>query len=638
MILPQLALLKRLFLQVLLLLGIYFISRCGFTIINAAHFKGLSFVSFLRLCFFALRYDLSAIFSLNALYILLVLLPAPVWRSPRWERLTQWLFLIINSIALLFEIADWAYYPYNFKRATADVLKLVTRQGDFWNLLPGYLRLYWYVPIICTLLIFLLKKINDRICRATSIQRSNSKWNFRVAFTQAIILVIAGGVSLVAIRGGFQYIPIGLRNAVQVADSKYVPIVVNTPFSIITSAASGGGVEEAVYLPEAQAAAMMPVIKSYSNHPFHKMNVVLIILESFSKEFTSLGSRISYTPFLDSMMRRSLVCTNGFANGLHSAEGIPAILAGIPTLMEEPFPTSDYGTNRITAFPSLLKTAGYSSAFYHGGTNGTMSFDVFAAAAGFEHYYGRKEYANDRDYDGAWGIWDEPFLQYFARGLGNLPQPFVSAVFTLSSHPPYSIPKAYESLLPKGTLPIHACVSYTDIALRKFFETAANQPWFANTLFIISADHCSPQNSGGYWTSPMGRYSIPIIFYAPSDSLLRGRFSEYAQQIDILPSAMDYLGWQRPFFAFGNSIFSKNDHRFVVNDLSGDYSWLQNGMLLQTHDVKPFASYDFTKDSACRVNLLLNKRLADSTPLMQLKAFIQQYKGALIHNKMWVGQ
>lgn len=632
---PTARLLKRIALQVLLLLGVYFLSRCGFTLVNAASFSGLGIPAFLRLCFFALRYDLSAIFALNALYFFLLLLPLPVLWKPRPARLLQWLFVVINSIALLFEIADWAYFPYNFKRATADVLKMITRQGDFWSVLPSYLRSYWYIPLVCAALIYSFKKINDRICRATGLTYDKPV-AIRVIAAQTAALLLVSGISLVAIRGGFQYIPIGLRNAVQITDSRYVPIVANTPFSIITTAGVQGRVEEVQYMPDAQAAALMPVIKHYSARVPGKKNVVVIILESFSKEFTALGGGTSYTPFLDSLMGRSLVCTNAYANGLYSAVGIPAVLAGIPTLMDEPFPTSNYGTNRITALPSVLKTAGYSSAFYHGGTNGTMSFDVFASAAGFGHYYGRKEYGNERDYDGAWGIWDEPFLQYFAHGLGQMQQPFVSTVFTLSSHPPYSIPVEYKGRLPKGTLPIHPCVAYTDMALRKFFQTASKQSWYGNTLFVITADHCSPQNSGGYWRTQLGHYAIPIIFYAPSDTALHGTFSDCAQQIDILPSVLDYLGWQRPFFAFGNSIFSPAPSRFAVNWLSDNYAWLQNRQLLQTHDVKPFAWYDVAADSACRRNLI--RSYTDSVSLLRLKAFVQQYRAALIHNKMWAGQ
>src|SRR5690606_24672345 len=111
--------------------------------------------------------------------------------------------------------------------------------------------------------------------------------------------------------------------------------------------------------------------------PFQDKNVVFIILESFSKEYTGLGGRTSYTPFLDSLMQHSFVCTNAYANALQSAKGIPAIISGVPSLMDEPITTSAYGTNKLTSLPALLRNKGYQTAFYHGGTNGTMGFDIY---------------------------------------------------------------------------------------------------------------------------------------------------------------------------------------------------------------------------------------------------------------------
>ena len=628
-----LAPLKRLLLQILLLLACYFISRCCFTLINSKEFSDLSVTEFLRLSFYALRYDLSAIFVLNALYIVLLLFPLPTARWKLWQRIAQFVFVTVNAVALLFEISDWAYYPYNFKRSTADVLNMVSRKGDFLALLPRFIVDYWYVPIACIVLIFFLARINRRICRATPLPADTGMHVLWMTLLQLVRLTIVTGIAVIAIRGGLQYIPIGLRNAVQVTDSRYVPIVLNTPFSIINSYATPA-LEEVVYMPEPVAAKYIPTIKDYANGDFRKKNVVLIILESFSKEFTKLGGRKSYTPFLDSLMDRSLVCTQAYANALHSAEGVPCVIAGIPTLMEEPFPTSNYGTNRIEALPGMLRKNGYQTAFYHGGTNGTMSFDIFASAAGYEKYYGRTEYHNEKDYDGNWGIWDEPYLQYFAQSLSKTQQPFMASVFTLSSHPPYAIPPGYAGKLPKGPLAIQPCIAYTDIALRKFFEKAAREPWFTNTLFVITPDHCSPQNSGGYYKDKMGHYAIPLLFYAPGDTTVKGVVDAPAQQLDILPSVLDYLHYPKKFFAFGNSIFRKDAPRFVINEISGSYQWLMNGYLLRTNDVKPKGLYAFPADSACRNNLLLRESARTDTALLRLQAFIQVYRQALIHNKL----
>lgn len=624
--------LRRLVLQFLLLLALYFLSRTAFTLINYSHFEGLGLTGFLRLAFHGLRYDLSALCALNSLYMLLLLLPGNLITGSKGQGLLNAIFLGLNSLALLFEIADWAYYPYNFKRATADVLRMVSRQGDFWSVLPSYLLSFWYVPLAVIVFIVLLVRFNRRICRITPISQPEIPARIGVRFVlQTLILAVTAGAFVIGIRGGLQYIPMGLRNAVQVTDSRYVPVLLNTPYSIINTLTTPS-LEEVDYMPEEQANALMPFLHQYPDREFHPRNVVMIILESGSKEFSALGRKPSFMPFLDSLMGLGLNCTQAFANGQTSAEGIPAILAGMPTLMEEAFITSNYGTNRIAALPGLLKGRGYSSAFFHGGTNGTMSFDVFSDAAGFDHYFGRTEYANEADYDGAWGIRDLPFMQYSLKQINALKPPFFATVFTLSAHPPYKLPDELKNSLPKGTLDVEPCIAYTDLALRKFFEQASQQSWYDSTLFIITSDHCSPENGGGYYGQSLGRYAIPLVLYAPGDPSLKGVFEKPVQQLDILPSTLQYLGYADPFFAFGNSIFSDREQRFVITYNSGSYLWLENGFVLQAAAVKPSGYFSFPSDSLCSQNLLTDKTQKADTALLHLKAFVQRYRSALIRN------
>jgi phosphoglycerol transferase MdoB-like AlkP superfamily enzyme len=334
-------------------------------------------------------------------------------------------------------------------------------------------------------------------------------------------------------------------------------------------------------------------------------------------------------------MGAGLNCTQGYANGLHSAEGIPAVTAGIPTLMPEAFSTSIYGTNAITTLPNLLKAKGYSTAFFHGGTNGTMSFDIFSAAAGYAQYFGRTEYGNDADYDGAWGIPDGPFLQYFAGSLGRLKSPFCASVFTLSSHPPYTLPSSYKTPLPPNTSAVHKAVAYTDDALRRFFETAATAPWYSNTLFVITADHASPDNFTSHYSSGIGEYAIPLVLYAPGDAGLRGTLDAPVQQIDIMPSVLNYLGYDRPFFAFGKSLFDSSAQRFVVTENNGAYQWIDgSGYVLRATESRATGLFRFPADSSLQQNILPQSRAAGDSVMRRLKAFVQVYRNALIQNKM----
>lgn len=627
--------LKRLVFQVLLLLGCYFVCRSLFTLINLDRFSGLTIASFLRFSFHALRFDISTIVTINALYFFLFLLPLPHRMLPRWGKWTQWVFIVPNAIAFAFEISDWAYFPFTHKRATHDVLDMITRQGDFVALLPHFVITYWYAPLGMAVLLFLLYKVNNIICRRVPLpDASLSGFGWQQVVTQSLTLLVVMGLCIVGMRGGLQLIPMGNGNALRVAENKYVPIVLNTPFSIMHS--YSGKMEELHFYGDAELRNYLNPVKRYADRPFESRNVVFIILESFSKEYTGLSGRQSFTPFLDSLMQHSFVCANTYANALTSAKGVPAIISGLPSLMEEPITTSAYGTHKFTSLPQLLKQKGYQTAFFHGGTNGTMSFDIYTANAGFDKYFGRTEYNNEADFDGHWGIWDEPFLQYFAKSMNGMQQPFATTVFTLSSHDPFKVPPQYKDLLPKGEHPIQQTIAYTDLALKKFFETAALQPWFSNTLFVITADHSAPVSSDPYYSSMnMGRYAIPMLFYAPGDTALRGRTDTVFQHIDVLPTVLDYLGYDKPFFAFGNSIFRSAYPRFVINELSGSHQWYMDGYLLSTNQFETAGLYHFSTDSLCANNLLGKQEDAIQSRLeAYFKAFMQRYRSSVIRNEL----
>jgi phosphoglycerol transferase MdoB-like AlkP superfamily enzyme len=584
----------------------------------------------LKISFWAIRFDLSALFVVNSIYILLLLLPHYKRQNSWWEHFSQIIFIISNTIAFFFEISDWGYFPYNHKRATADVLNMISRKGDFLLLLPRFCLDYWYLFLVALAFVLLFIKINKQIVKRTPLKADE---NVKI-IPHLLRYFLVIGLGIVAVRGGFQLIPIGIRNAVTVSDSRYAPIVLNTPFSIITTY-SNNEIEAEVYFDNQTLRQYINTTKQYNHSSFQKKNVVILILESFSKEFTGIGGLKSYTPFLDSLMQHSFVCTNAFANVLHSAEGIPAIIAGIPALQEEPFTTSVYGANPITSIPNVLSQKGYSSAFYHGGNNGTMSFDVFAANAGFQHYKGRNEYANDKDYDGNWGIWDEPFLQYAANDISrSLKPPFCTAIFTLSSHFPYNIPQQYKGQFPKGPLPIHETIAYTDFSIREFFRTASKQSWFNNTIFIIVPDHCAPISNNNYYSNCSGRYSIPIIYFSPNDAKLKGTSKLLTQQIDILPSLLDYLGYNDSFFAFGNSIFQNKTKRYTVQYNSGSVFWTMDNFLLVTLGKKPQSFFDLSVDSLCANNLLVSKDSMVSNSFQYVKAIKQAYSNALIKNAM----
>lgn len=622
-------------LQMLLVLGFYFLSRIGFTLFNHSYFPELSLSDWIGLSIAAIRFDLSAFFMCSGLYLTLLFFPFGAALAPVRKKVENGLFLFINLLAMLFEWADWIYFPYNQKRATADVLQMLSRKGDFINQLPQLLLQYWYLLLLIIALSSVFVWLNNKIIASTPFVVEAKKkvvvyWTI-LGWLGAIL------VSIIGIRGGLQMVPIGIRNAVEATDDlRYVPIVLNTPFSIGSSLGSPH-LEELNYYDDETLEELIPVVKQYHKTPFRPKNVVVLIMESCSKEFTGIGGMQSYTPFLDSIMQQGLVCTNAFANGYRSAEAIPAILAGIPSITQAPFTTSPYGANRINSLANLLQEKGYQSAFYHGGTNGTMSFDLFARNAGFMRYVGRTEYNNEKDFDGRWGIWDEAFLPYCVDDMNkHLKEPFVASIFTLSAHQPYKVPKVYQDQLPKGNLPIHQPIAYADWSLRKFFEQAQKSKWYNQTLFVLVSDHCSPLSNDDYYHYHQGRFAIPIVYFSPSDSSLKGQSPILTQQIDILPSVLDYLGFEKRFFAFGNSIFSPSKHRFTIQQWSGNLLWTLDQHFLKCADTKAEGMYDVQNDPLCVRNLAQEQDSIFKHTESYLKAFRQQYHQSMLRNKLWI--
>lgn len=593
---------------------------------NRNQFSQVNGFEYLRLMFHSLRFDLSVLLTINILVIAILMLPVKVVSKKIIQSILLIVFIGSNLFVFLFDLADIGYYPYVRKRMTWDVFDLIGRKSDFVNLLPSYAIRFWYVFVFIILLFGLFIYSARRIWRITESQQLKSSFKSWLIWLGFLL------VGIIGIRGGLQLKPILINNALLVASNEHAPLVYSSAFSILHSIEETNLHEIAWVDPPIVDSLFNPNKTMGSPSTFQKKNVVVLVLESFGKLYTGLGGRTSYTPFLDSLCNHSLYCSKAYANASTSAMGIPAVLAGIPAFYNEAFTTSPYGRNKIDAIGNLLLQQGYHTSFFHGGTNGTMNFHVFAKNAGFETYFGRNEYPNQNDYDGTWGIYDDKFLSFFADKLNHEKQPFASTVFTLSSHEPFALPKDHPKFL-DSLQDIRKGIAYTDYALRLFFEKVKQQSWYSNTLFVITADHAymACHDDAWYYNQGLGLFSIPIIYFDPGNPKLNGNYSKYTQQIDILPSIMDYLKYPTSFFAFGNSIFS-NQEPFVWNTLNGQDVFEFQNKLLVTNQSGITGIFDLTIDS----NLTHRTNQDTSSMILHYKSFKQQLVNRLIENRMSV--
>jgi phosphoglycerol transferase MdoB-like AlkP superfamily enzyme len=564
--------------------------------------------------------------------MVLHLMPFGFFYTKSYQLLLKFLYFIPGIFMLLLNCIDCGLFRFAGKRITADVMNIMSYGDDFKNTVPVMIADFWYLFLIFLFLSFILVKVYKRISLTNpgGVQASKRTAGPLISLMLHLFFL---ALIFIGFRGGIQYKPINILSAAKYGKGQYASLVLNSPFTFLKTVGKPSLREVNFFSKEELDKIYPTLITPADTGSFRELNVVLIIMESIGNEYIGkFNNGKGYTPFLDSLMDHSLVFRHAFANCKRSIEGIPAILAGIPALMSEPFITSPFSGNNFSSLASLLKNKNYHSSFFHGGSNGTMGFDNFTHSAGFDLYFGRTEYNDDRDFDGSWGIYDEPFLKRFAQEINTFPQPFFATVFTISSHHPYSIPPALQAAFPEGSLPIHRSVRYTDYALQRFFSQVAGKDWYNNTLFVITSDHTA-LSERSYYQSRTGMYSIPLILYRP-DGSLRKMSPHVSQQIDILPSVLDYLNYDMPFFTFGKSVFDSSQTGFAVNYLNDTYQYIEDEYTLILDTVQGNSLFRFTSDSLLTNNLVSSDTSTAFGMERKLKAIIQAYNDAMINNKM----
>jgi phosphoglycerol transferase MdoB-like AlkP superfamily enzyme len=579
----------------------------------------------------AWRFDLSAIAILSLVPFFVFLAVAVFHRqslSLRAKRILLGLFLLFQIPTMIVNLGDAEFIHFLGRRYTFDALFFFREiPGKFWSLFFTYWKLNAIDILILAALIWwvmawLPRKLKDR----------DLPLKKQVLAAFGIFAAMA-----IAARGGLQSKPINFAHAQIFTQPMMNSLVLNSSFTLIQTVKRESLPRDHFFSNEEMLQHLRAGLAEKSLLEGHRLktkpNIVLIIVESLGREYIgSLNGDAGFTPFLDELSVKSLVFKDAYANARRSIEGIGAIMAGIPSLMNEPFLSSQYLTNYYAGLGTVLQGQGYHTSFFHGAQNGTMYFDQFMKSAGVLHYFGKNEYPNPGDDDGSWGIWDEPFLQWMDVKLGEFPQPFFSTVFTLSSHHPFKVPAAYDGKFPKGTSPIHEPMGYTDMALRKFFETASQQPWYQNTVFLITGDHTYKPERPGY-QNEVGNYRIPLMIFAPGISLPKPDPEQVAQQVDILPTVIDLLGIPESRRNYlGNSVFVPGD-RFAVNYWEGHYLLVaKDGLLVHNRD-QDFQLYDRQDPSLSNPRTDRLERKAELEN--RLKAVIQYFSQGLWDNQLY---
>ena len=623
--------------RILLIMFLFSLCRLGFFLFNFKMFPDIPISRFLTIMKGGLMFDISAVVYINMIFILLHIIPLEIRYSDIYQSVLKYLFFITNGIALAMNGMDFVYYRFVDKRATADVFQTFAQDDNNAKVFFRFLIDYWPAGLFIFFLWFLMFYLYNKVKSERPLKVN------KPAYYSVNILLIPVVIALVigAARGGYKHStrPITISNAARyVENPRDVAIVLNTPFSIFRTFGKKPLAKYNFFDGEKLKELYNPVHIPLKTQPFKNENVVIIILESFAREYIGSlnpglegGKYEGYTPFIDSLIRVSLTFDVSIANGKKSIDAMPSVLASVPSL-ETPYTISHYANNQINGIAELLKRKGYYSAYFHGAPNGSMGFDSFTKMAGFSDYIGLNQYPYKADFDGIWGVWDEPFFKFFGEKLNTFRQPFLASIFSVSSHHPFKVPEKYAGRFKKGPAPILEVIGYSDFALRELFNEISTSPWFKNTLFVITADHTN-ESVHKEFQNNFGSYCVPIIFFKPGSDL-KGYKQRIAQQIDIMPTVLNYLNYDEPYVAFGNDLMDDSYESFAFNTNGSTYNLYMKDHILEMIDNKPIGLYNYKNDIFLGINLLNKEPDIEKMMEEKLKAVIQTYNSRLIDNNM----
>ena len=630
--------------NLLLAYAVYFLARIIYLTINYSYFyQDLTLVHLFELLGAGLVFDTSAILVTNIPYIVLMLLPWHGKERPAYQQFCRWVFVIVNSLALAINLIDACYFRFTMRRTTTTVFSEFANEQNLGSIFFTETLNHLYLVFLFAFVAWGLY----RLARYSTLRHDSLRWwHYDVAMLLSLAFVAPFVVA--GIRGGFATAvrPITISNANQYVNRPIeAALVLNTPFSLYRTIGKDVFSVPDYFASEQELEAHYSPVHRPASGIMDKKNVVVLIVESFGREYIGAlnpclddSQYKGYTPCIDSLIARSITFSHTYCNGRKSIDGMPSILSSIPMFIE-PFFLTPASMNHVSGLASILGDEGYQTAFFHGAQRGSMGFQAFARSTGFKDYYGREDFSRDKrfggeqEFDGTWAIWDEPFLQYYCAKMSEMKEPFMTAVFTASSHHPYAVPEKYRERFPEEGIEIHKCIRYTDMALGEFFRSASRQPWFKNTIFVLTSDHTNLSDHD-YYQTDLGGFCSPIIIYEPGITDLQPAVQDkIAQQIDILPTVLGMLHYPKPYFAFGIDVLNTPaEDTWAVNYLNGIYQYVKHGHVLQFDGQRTRAVYALN-DSLMKHNLVGSCPDQESME-HELKAIIQQYMARMTQDRL----
>lgn len=395
--------------------------------------------------------------------------------------------------------------------------------------------------------------------------------------------VLQLGCSLLAIRGGFQINPMNESLVYFSGNVNYNSAAVNPVWHLAYDSFHALSDNENPYtcMEDAAAVKALQHFRSHQHDPSEQIlelarpNVVILLLESFTADIVgAMKGDTGVTPFLDSLITHGLFFDSIYSSGFRTDQGIASVLNGWPAT---PYHSIIRFVEKCRKLPSLSRQfadSGYAVSYYYGGESNFSNMNAYLLEQGIARLVDINSFSSDA-VRGQWGVHDEEVLLRQAADMDASKQPFFSMVMTLSNHEPFDVPGPARF---KGTTApdrFRNAASYTDEALRSYFEAVRQKSWYKNTLFILVADHAHELPRHRYVLFPEGRH-IPLLFYGPAlkDASTGVRCHKIGGHHDIAATLLLQLGMDPGGYAWSKNLLASEAPSFAYLPFENYLTWI----------------------------------------------------------------
>lgn len=531
------------------------------------------------------------------------------WRAGLFRAFNVW-FGTLYALVFMASAGNIPYYAYFTKLLNASIWNWAEYGGTTLGMIFGEAsyRAYIFAFFAATLLfgasLYLLR---TRVFGFTARRMRSAKPSPVRAWQRAGIAWVGAAVlggCILGIRGRLGYNPIKVSAAYFCTNPVLNNLGVNPMFCLLTSTLDEMRPENKKLhlLPPEEAIRQVQQFYGRKGIPGispiarqvvpqgepTRQNVVIVLMESLSAQLMgSFGNTRELTPCLDSLYRHSLSFANCYSAGNHTNHGLYATLYSFPSIM---FRNAMKGSNipNYSGLPTVLKQNGYSTLFFMTHESQYDNMKGFLLTNGYDEIYAQEDYPRSKVVN-HFGVPDDYLFTYalpVLRRHAAQGKPFMATLLTISNHPPYVVPKEFQT---PGLTPEEQIVRYSDDCIRRFMAEAGKEDWAKHTLFVFLGDHGKLIGQPDC-ELPESFNHIPLIIHA--DGLQAQERTDFAGQVDVAPTLLgllripyvqnnlgiDLLSEQRPaaFYTADKTIAARDGKRLYVYNAETEKEYFYN--------------------------------------------------------------